>query len=204
MSCVSGFVDPVQPVNQPTRRAFCLGAGALGACGFPADTRERRAPSEAFLAANQPDEAVSDDGFAFGPEDKTGLTLGLRVENPRITKNEKLRYQIAFRNGGSSPVHRVLYSNLRGGWTQTHLIAHRADGTFAIVGKAVYLDYSDDPVSMPIGVDMNVAPGETRARPGAPLVVDAEGEVELYLLFGGRPFFKFEQLSGVVKIEAVP
>ena len=184
-------------MTQPTRRVFCIGIGALNACGFASETSETP-PADADIAVRQPNESVSGDGFAFGPADSKGLSLGLRVENKLLRRGEKVRYHVALRNQGGRRANRGLYRSMAR--PRIHLILCAADGRLDIVGAAI----SDTlVVTTPTGIDMSLEAGQTLARPGTPLVVDAEGEVELYLLFGGRPFFDFDQVSGVVKIEVM-
>ena len=82
----------------------------------------------------------------------------------------------------------------------THLILRQADGTLVLVGSAVRDPsiYTDGG-----GIGMYVDPGQTRARPGIPLVIDMDGTVELQLMIGGRPMYTFEQLSGLVRVEVI-
>ena len=182
-------------MSQLTRRVFCLGTGAAGACGSPVETSDPvlavPTPSDEDIAAAEADAAVSGEGFAFGPVDDTGISIGLLVENPRLRRGDKLRYDIALRNSGAATVHRWLsiprhYLML--------LMIRRQDGTTEILSSALSGNHT---------ITMFVDAEETRARSGTPLKLDAEGHVELYLMYGG-PHYAVEEVSGVVKVEVIP
>ena len=172
--------------------AFGVGLWSIGACASPVETSPPPAVlSDAEVAAAEADAADSGEGFVFGSMDDRGVSIGLRVENPRLRRGEKLRYEVALRNDGPAPILRWLTLPPR---PVMLLLLRGVDGEFSYLGCAWDGSHS---------ITMLVDPGETRVRSATPAVVDKEGALELYVQHGDLSSEAPLQ-SGTVKVSVLP
>ena len=149
-----------------------------------------------------PDSVVSGDAFAFGTANQEGLSVGLRVASSTIAKGEPIRYWIAMQNRGRTTATRRWFEDNDFVYPRTKLVAVRANGGVETVGRAVGWN---DVSSAGFGIDVALAPGETKERQGNlfPFPPTIEGGVDLKIVFGGPPY-KFVLESGRVHVDVAP